>query len=124
MGVRTATEQRLLAVGGVASALAASACCILPLGLAAAGVAGASAGFFAAMAPYQPFFLGVAIVCLGVGFRLAYWPSGEACHEAGACARTAGPLIGGLLWVKGMLWLGTTIVMLAVGVDVGGRVLF
>jgi len=51
-------QQRLMAVGSLAGALAASSCCILPLVLFSLGVSGAWIGNFTRLAPYQPFHRG------------------------------------------------------------------
>src|SRR5215471_14731241 len=57
--------QRLLASCGVLGALAASSCCLVPLVLFGIGVGGAWIGYLTRLAPYQPYFLGVAAACLG-----------------------------------------------------------
>jgi hypothetical protein len=66
-GVRTDRRTNLASVGAVASALAASSCC-LPLFpfLAAAGLAGGSA----LLATLQPYLLGASVL-LGYGFYQA-----------------------------------------------------
>ncbi|MCZ6721000.1 MAG: mercuric transporter MerT family protein [Alphaproteobacteria bacterium] len=112
-------KEKLLAAGGVLGALAASTCCIGPLLLVSIGVSGAWIGNLAALAPYQPIFLGVAVACLGAGFWLAYRRKKHAC-ETGSCASSHG-FIKSFLWVKGILWLGTVLVALSVGVDFGAR---
>lgn len=45
-----------LAGGGIAGALLASACCVLPLVLFALGIGGAWIGQLTVLAPYQPWF--------------------------------------------------------------------
>ena len=110
-------KAHLIAAGGVVSALAASACCVGPLLLVSLGVSGAWIGSLTALAPYQPVFLGGAILCLGIGFWLVY---GRARR---ACPATAGTRLSrfvmGFLGVKGALWLGTALVTLAAAVDFG-----
>ena len=74
-------KTKLLASGGVLGAILASACCVLPLGFAFLGVSGAWIGELTSLAPYQPFFLMFAALCIGFGFWRAYGYSG-ACEEA------------------------------------------
>lgn len=107
----------ILAAGGAVSAVAASTCCIVPLALVSVGISGAWIGSLTALAAYQPLFLAIAIAGLGAGFWLVYQRSPADC-EAGACAG-AGRLIKSVLWVKGVLWLGTALVALSLGADYG-----
>ncbi len=78
---------KLLAVGGVIGALAASSCCILPVALFGLGISGAWIGNFTQLAPYQPYFVSAAVVCLGAGYWLARRSDTAACAEDEACAR-------------------------------------
>jgi mercuric ion transport protein len=80
-------SQRLLAVGGVIGALAASSCCLVPLALFAIGVGGAWIGYLTRLAPYQPYFLGVAAVCLGLGYWLRHRSKRAVCAQDAMCAR-------------------------------------
>jgi len=57
-------------VGAVASALAASACCVGPLLFAMLGLGGA--GFLVALEPYRPVFTTVTVLLLGSGFYVTY----------------------------------------------------
>src|SRR5215472_12863893 len=79
--------QRLMAAGGLLGALAAASCCILPLALFGLGVSGAWIGTFTQLAPYQPYFIAVAIICVGYGYWLAYRSRKLVCAEGEACAR-------------------------------------
>src|SRR5712692_3716214 len=79
-------RQRLMAAGGLLGALAASSCCILPLVLFSLGVSGAWIGNFTQLAPYQPYFIAVAICFLGYGYWLVYRSSKVACADSEACA--------------------------------------
>ena len=79
--------QKLLAGGGVLGALAASSCCLVPLALFGIGVGGAWIGYLTRLAPYQPYFLGVAAVCLGLGYGLRYRSRRVVCAEDEMCAR-------------------------------------
>lgn len=104
-----ARGQRLLAVGGVVGAAAASSCCVLPLALFGLGVSGAWIGFLTQLAPYQPYFIALALACIGYGYWLVYRSSKVACH-GGACGR---PLPNRL--TKTALVVATALLMVAVG---------
>jgi len=67
-GVRTNRRTNLASVGAVASALAASSCCLplLPF-VAAAGLAGGSA----LLATLRPYLLGASVLLIGYGFYQA-----------------------------------------------------
>ena len=80
--------QRLLAGGGVLGAVAASSCCLLPLALFGIGVGGAWIGYLTRLAPYQPYFLGFAAVCLGLGYWLRHRSRKAMCAQDEVCART------------------------------------
>jgi len=99
---------KIALTGGILGALGASACCVLPLALTLLGVGGAWMANLRAMAPYQPFFLALAVVSLGYGFYQVYWKPGTACTGGEACAK---PLPN--RFVKTGLWLGTFIVVVA-----------
>ncbi|MBZ0163703.1 MAG: mercury transporter MerT [Notoacmeibacter sp.] len=95
----------LFAVGGLLGAVAASSCCILPLGLFSLGITGAWLGRLSALAPYQPLFVTLAVGFLGTGFWLSR--RAPAC-PGGTCARTIpSPL------VRTALWSATALVLLA-----------
>lgn len=103
-----AGRQRLAAVGGILGALAASACCIIPLILFSLGIGGAWIGNLTALAPYKPFFVTGTAGILGYGFYLVYWKPRRACADGVACARPVSSRI-----VKIALWLATALVIAA-----------
>ena len=107
--VRSTPSARLAAAGGILGALAASACCILPLVLFTLGISGAWIGNLTALAPYQPYSLGTTAVLLGVGYYLVYRRPKPACAEGEACAR---PLPNRI--VKLALWTATVLAGAAV----------
>lgn len=78
---------RLAAAGGVVGALAASACCLVPLALFSLGVGGVWVGRLAGLAPYQPWFIGFAALAIGYGFWQVYARPRRTCATDGACAR-------------------------------------
>jgi mercuric ion transport protein len=105
-------RQTVVAAGGVVGALAASSCCILPLGLFGLGVSGAWIGNLTQLAPYQPFFIAATVACLAYGYWLVYRSSRIACADGTACAR---PLPGRL--VKSALVAATALVAAALAFD-------
>ena len=100
-------QQGLVAAGGILGALAASTCCILPLALTVFGVSGAWMANLRALAPYQPYFIAMAVATLGYGFYQVYWKQRPECEEGEMCAR---PLPNRL--VKTGLWAGAAMVLL------------
>ena len=100
----------LLTVAGIAAAIGASACCILPLLLFALGISGAWIGNLVALETYKPYFIAAAILFLGFGFYMVYSkPKAEACEEGTFCARPDSGRIN-----KISLWLATILVGLAI----------
>ncbi len=104
--------QRLLTLGGIVGALAASTCCILPLVLFGLGISGAWIGSLTQLAPYQFYFIGATAACLGGGYWLVYRSAKRACAEDDACAR---PLPNRI--VKMGLVSATVLVIAALAVD-------
>ena len=78
---------KLLMAGGIAGALAAWSCCILPVALFGLGVSGAWIGNFTQLAPYQPYFVTAAVSCLGAGYWLVRRSESTACAGNVACAQ-------------------------------------
>jgi mercuric ion transport protein len=104
--------QKLLTIGGVLGALAASSCCIVPLALFALGVSGAWIANLTQLAPYQPHFIAGTAACLGGGYWLLYRSRKTACADAEICAR---PLPSRT--VKAGLILATVLVIGALALD-------
>ncbi|MBI1869317.1 MAG: mercury transporter MerT [Methylocystis sp.] len=110
---------KLAAAGGVLGALAASACCILPLALFSLGVSGAWIGNLTRLAPYQPYFIAFTAVCLGSGYWLVYRSRRVACADGAACARP----VPNRLVVSGLV-LATILVIGALALDFLGPLVF
>jgi len=106
-------RQRLVAVGGILGALAASSCCIVPLLLFSIGIGGAWIGNLTALAPYKPLFVAGTAVLLGYGFYLVYWKPRRACADGAACARPIPNRV-----VQLALWIATVLVMAAFAFDI------
>ncbi|MGH0002034.1 mercuric transporter MerT family protein [Pseudovibrio ascidiaceicola] len=101
------TKKRLVAAGGITGALAASACCIIPVVLFSFGVSGAWISNLTALDPYKPIFIAFTFGMLGYGFWLVYLKPGR-CNETDTCRH---PLPNRL--VKGALWAALALVLLA-----------
>ena len=100
------------ATGGVIGAILASSCCIAPLVLLTLGVSGAWIGTLTALEPYKPYFAGVALIFIGLGFRQVYFTAKPACVDGSYCAKPQSALI-----AKTALWLATGLVLLALTID-------
>ncbi|OCP15658.1 mercuric transporter MerT family protein [Ensifer sp. LC163] len=105
-------RQRLVAVGGVLGALAASSCCIIPLILFSLGIGGAWIGNLTALAPYKPLFVTGTAAVLGYGFYLVYRKPRRACVDGAVCAR---PIPNRVVQIG--LWLATVLVAAAFAFD-------
>ncbi len=105
-------RQRLVAVGGILGAIAASSCCVIPLVLFSLGIGGAWIGNLTALAPYKPLFVAGTAGVLGYGFYLVYWKARRACADGAACAR---PIPGRLVQLA--LWIATVLVIAAFAFD-------
>lgn len=101
----------LLSVGGILAALGAATCCVVPFALFIAGVSGAWIGNLTALKPYQPLFVGIAVVCLGFGFYSVYRkPEAADCAEGSYCARPSSGRN-----AKIGLWLAIVLTVIALG---------
>ncbi len=100
-------KDKLLAAGGVLAAIAASSCCVLPLVFAAIGISGVWIGMLTRLAPYQPVFLAIAVVCIGFGFWRAYGS-----NEAACAGRECGRIMSRRM-TKTILWLAAMLVVIA-----------
>ena len=76
--------QALLAGG--AAALLASTCCLAPLVLITLGFSGAWVSTMTALAPYQPIFIGAALVALFFAWKRIWCPATD-CAPGEVCAQ-------------------------------------
>lgn len=103
-----AAGKTLVSIGGILAAIAASSCCVLPLGLFALGISGAWISNLTALAPYQPYFVVVTLTCLVAGFAMVYRKPKAACLPGSSCARPASDR-----FAKLSLWTATVIITAA-----------
>ena len=73
-----------LQAGGLAAILA-STCCLGPLVLITVGVSGAWISNLTVLEPYQPFFIGAAVIALLLAWR-RIWRPAAACEPGQVCA--------------------------------------
>lgn len=99
----------IVSFGSILAAIGAASCCVIPFTLATLGISGAWIGNFTALAPYQPYFLGLTALFLAGGFFLVYRKRKGACADDSYCARPASDRI-----AKTALWSATVLVVLAV----------
>jgi mercuric ion transport protein len=107
---REAGRQRLVAVGGILGALAASSCCVVPFVLFSLGVSGAWISNLTALERYQPVFAAITLGCLGYGFYHVYRKPKVACAEGSYCTRP-----GSGRMAKIGLWSAAVLVAIALG---------
>lgn len=79
-----ATGRGALFAGGIAAILA-SACCLGPLVLLAAGISGAWIGNLTVLEPLRPLFIATAVMALFFAYRRIFRPS-AACKPGEVCA--------------------------------------
>lgn len=108
----------VLAAGSLIGAVLAASCCILPLLLLTVGVSGAWIGRLTALAPYQPIFLLATAGFLAAGFWAAYGRPKTLCAPGSHCASPRSDQL-----VRLALWTATSLVGVAVGVDLLGSLL-
>lgn len=99
----------IVSLGSILAAIGAASCCVIPFTLATLGISGAWIGNFTALAPYQPYFLGLTALFLAGGFFLVYRKRKVACANDSYCTRPASDRI-----AKIALWSATALVALAV----------
>jgi len=105
-------KQGWFAAGGIIGAILASTCCIAPLALLMLGISGAWIGTLTALEPYKPYFAGVALVFIGLGFRQVYFKPKMGCEPGSLCARPQSSRI-----TKAALWAATVLVALALMIN-------
>lgn len=94
---------RLLSVGGIAAALGAASCCVIPFALFTLGVSGAWIANLTALEPYQPLFAAVALGFIGLGAWRLRRKAQVACAD-GYCGTPRADRIARIgLWAAGVL---------------------
>lgn len=94
---------RLLSLGGIAAALGAASCCVIPFALFTLGVSGAWIGNLTALEPYQPIFAAIALGFIGLGAWRQRRKAQIACAD-GYCGTPRADRIARIgLWTAGVL---------------------
>ena len=100
----------LLSVGGILGAIAASACCILPLAFISVGITGAWMSNLTALEPFRPAFIGVTAVLLAAAFVFAYRkPKVLECQEGQTCGTPVSRRV-----TRVVLWIAIGLFLIAV----------
>ena len=92
--------------GAILTAIAASACCVVPLILLGLGVGGAWASSLRFLEPVRPFFITLTLGFLGFAFYRAYRAPADACSTDGHCATTRPPRA-----ARATLWIITPLIL-------------
>lgn len=101
-----------LATGSLLGAVLASSCCIVPFILISLGVSGAWIGQLSALEPYKPYFVGVTLLFLALGFWQVYFGKPKPCEDGTYCARPASTRV-----IQIALWIATVLIFLAASID-------
>ena len=101
----------IVVAGSAIGAVLASSCCILPLMLISLGVGGTWIGTLTGLTVYQPIFIIVTIVFLGLAFWRVYRPASKGCDNEG-CATTGSKRV-----VKTVLFVSTGLILAALTTD-------
>ncbi len=105
-------KRNIFAAGGVIGAILASTCCVVPLLFVMHGISGAWIGNLTALEPYKPYFAGIALVFIGLGFRQVYFKAKPACVDGSYCAKPQSAVI-----TKTALCLSTVVILLALTIN-------
>mgnify|MGYP006282879275 CR=1 FL=1 len=95
-------------LGAIGSAVASALCCVGPILYVGLGV---GAGLASTFEPLRPWFLGGAVLFLGLGFYGVYVRPPRSCEEGGTC-ETEEEARRKRRRQKGMLWFSTGLVVL------------
>ncbi len=108
--METRTTRTTLA-GGALAAIAASACCLGPLVLVSLGMGGAWLSNLAALEPYRPVFIALALGFMGLAYRGIVVKARDAasCEPGTLCAIPATNRVYQVLF-----WLVSALVLLAI----------
>ena len=97
------TGARLLSLGGIAAAIGAASCCVVPFILFTLGVSGAWIGNLTAIEPYQPIFAAVSLGFIGYGAWRLRRKRQVACAD-GYCGSPQSDRVARMgLWTAGLL---------------------
>src|SRR3546814_5554671 len=99
-------------MGALIGAGLASACCVVPLLLVTLGISGAWIANLTALGPYKPYVAAMTLALLGLGCWYVYFKPKPPCEDGSYCARPQSART-----TKAALWLGLTIVILALTID-------
>jgi mercuric ion transport protein len=99
----TSGGARLLSLGGIAAALGAASCCVIPFALFTLGVSGAWIGNLTALEPYQPLFAAAALGFIALGVWRLRRKAQIACADGYCGTPRADRIARTGLWTAGVL---------------------
>ena len=108
MEANRATKATL--AGGALAAIVASVCCLGPLVLVTLGISGVWISNLAALEPYRPLFIGVALAFMALAYRQIFMRARqpEACEPGTLCALPETNRV-----YRIMFWVVSALVLLA-----------
>jgi len=92
----------LSVMGSVGAGIMSMVCCVGPVVLSALGLGGGA--FLAQLTPFRPYWIGVSVIMLALGFYLTYRPRKVECEDGTCRIERAG------LWNKIAIWSATAAV--------------
>jgi len=95
-----------LGIGAILAAVGASACCVGPFLLLSLGIGGAWISTLTALEPARPFFIILALIFIGLGYRKLYLTP-ERCEAGEICATSDNQSRQRLLF-----WLGSAFILI------------
>ncbi|SRR5258706_5119532 len=114
------STERASLIGGVLAAIVASACCLGPFVLVSVGISGAWISNLAALEPFRPYALAVAVVCVAFAYQRIYrTTSAEACAPGTLCAMPQARRA-----QKIMFWILSALVLVSFGFPYAARFLY
>ena len=120
MRVASVGTEKASLIGAALAAIVASACCLGPFILVSVGISGAWIGNLAALEPFRPYVLGLALVCMGFAYQRIYRaPSAEACEAGAVCAAPRARTT-----YKVIFWVVSALVLVAFGFPYAARLLY
>ena len=112
--------ERASLIGAALAAILASACCLGPFVLVTVGISGAWISNLAALEPFRPYALGIALLCMAFAYQRIYRaPSAEACEPGTLCAVPQARRA-----QKIMFWILSALVLVAFGFPYAARLLY
>jgi mercuric ion transport protein len=95
-----------LGLGATLSAIGASVCCVGPLLLLSLGIGGAWMSTLTSMESIRPFFIVLALIFIGLGFRKLYWLPTQCAADNGCAVSDS------LRRQRNLFWIGSVLILM------------